>query len=1078
MREHEEPEPLRTAPHASRRVLPVLVSALTLSALIPMAATPVFAAGSVSLTAAGATYGEPFDSLATSGTTNTNLPNGWELREVGTAARVNGAYGAGTGSENAGDVYSFGAAGVAERAFGTLLSGTLTPSIGASFTNNTGTTITSARISYVGEQWRLGQNIVGRGPDRLDFQISSDATSLATGNWVNQDSLDFFSPVLAGTVGTVNGNVAPNRTSLDATVGGLAVAPGATFWIRWLDADLSGSDDGLAVDEFFLTPFDADGAPVVSATTPAAAAANVATASNVQVTFNEPVTVSGSWFSIGCTTSGTHTAIASGGPSTYTLDPDTDFASNESCTVTISAAQVTDADLNDPPDAMAADHTWSFTTATFCGDPATLISAIQGSGAVSGMPNGTRVEIEGVVVGDFQASTSFNGFHVQEEDADADDDAATSEGIFVFEGGSAVDVVPGQLVRVSGEVSEFLSSGQPLTQITNVSRVLPCAGEPTASAADVSLPFASPSFAERYESMLVDVDQTLTVTETFGLGRFGELVLSSGGRLMTPTAVVEPGAPAQALQAENDLRRIVLDDGDNRQNLDPTRYPQGGLSASNTLRVGDTLDGGEFVLEQRFGLYRLQPTDAYEFSHDNERPASPHAVGGNLQVSAMNVLNYFTTLDTNPGSGNGPNICGPAASLECRGASTSFEFQRQRTKIIQALLGLDADIVGLMEIENNPSAAVADLVQGLNDATAPGTWAYIDTGTIGTDAIKLALIYRPAAVSPVGAHAILDSSVDPRFIDTRNRPALAQTFELAGDAGRLTVVVNHLKSKGSPCTGAASAPLDDPDTGDGSGNCNLTRKLAAQALVDWIATDPTASGDRDVLVIGDLNSYTKEEPIDVFVNAGYVDAIAAHAEDPYSYVFQGQTGYLDHALASPTLAPQITGATEWHINADEPPVLDYNTDFKSANHVNTLYAPDQYRSSDHDPLLVGIQVLDYDFAGFQPPLANPPATNEVRAGAVLPVKFGLGGNRGLDVMFGSPEVFLCADWPLGTSEPAASAGRSGLSYDAATDTYVYRWRAETSEPTEEQPTWAGSCRTLEVTFDDGTYRTAIFEFKP
>jgi hypothetical protein len=205
-------------------------------------------------------------------------------------------------------------------------------------------------------------------------------------------------------------------------------------------------------------------------------------------------------------------------------------------------------------------------------------------------------------------------------------------------------------------------------------------------------------------------------------------------------------------------------------------------------------------------------------------------------------------------------------------------------------------------------------------------------------------------VTPVGAHAILNSQVDPRFIDNLNRPALAQTFERAGGA-RFTVVVNHLKSKGSDCNA-----VGDPDTGDGSGNCNITRTNAARALVDWLDGDPTGSGNSDVLVIGDLNSYANEAPIDVFRDAGYQDMIAAFEDNSYSFVFQGQSGYLDHALASPSLAAKVTGATEWHINADEPVVLDYNDDFKSPNHVNTLYAPTQFRSSDHDPLLVGLEL--------------------------------------------------------------------------------------------------------------------------
>jgi predicted extracellular nuclease len=576
--------------------------------------------------------------------------------------------------------------------------------------------------------------------------------------------------------------------------------------------------------------------------------------------------------------------------------------------------------------------------------------------------------------------------------------------------------------------------------------------------AAVDLPFDSTAFPERYEGMVVDIDQTLTVTETFALGRFGEVVLSSGGRLFNPTAIVEPGAPAQGLQAANDRNRIVLDDGNNQQNVDPTRYPQGGLSASNTLRVGDSLAGGTLVLEQRFGVYRLQPTDAVEFAHDNPRPSAPAAIGGNLRVSAMNVLNYFDTLDL------GPDICGPAGNLECRGADSALELERQRVKIVSALVALDADIVGLMEIENDAGEAVADLVAAVNAELGTGTYDYIDTGTIGTDAIKLAIIYRTAAVEPTGAHSVLDSTVDPRFRDTLNRPSLAQTFDQVGDGGRLTVVVNHLKSKGSDCNA-----VGDPDTGDGSGNCNITRTLAAEALVDWIATDPTDSGDRDVLVIGDMNAYAREDPIDVFVGAGYSNLIEESlGDDAYSFVFQGQSGYLDHALATPTLADQVTGATEWHVNADEPIALDYNTEFKSANHVQTLYAPDPYRSSDHDPLLVGIDLLDYDFA-LRRPFQAPPAFNRWIAPVPVPVLFTLGGNHGRNVLFGSAvtrQIDCPTGDPIGDPEHATAIG--GLVYSRRLDTYTYPWRTKRA--------WAGTCRTLELSFDDGTTGVAWFRF--
>ena len=811
---------------------------------------------------------------------------------------------------------------------------------------------------------------------------------------------------------------------------------------------------------------DPDAAPSVTATVPSNNATEVALDSHIALTFSEPVTVNGNWFTISCSLSGTHTAGLSGGPTTYTLNPNTDFVENDVCTVTISASGILDLDTQDPPNTMAANHVFSFAAVAgeVCGTPATPIHQIQGSGATTSMA-GSPVTIEGVVVGDFQPSTatSFNGFHVQEEDDDADTNAATSEGIFVFEGGSAVEVEEGDIVRVTGIAGEFLSSGQNMTQITNVTQVVVCGEDVSVTPSVVDMPFASTTYAERFEGMLVtfDTDEPIVVTETFNFGRFGELVLTTGERLWTPTHLVDPGTPATALQAENDRDRIVLDDGRNDQNIDPTLFPEGGLSAANTLRVGDTMTGGTFVLEQRFGLYRVQPTsDLPDFASTNARPEGPPDVGGDLRVAAMNVLNYFTTFDSIRGSNNGPNVCGPLGNQECRGANTQSEFDRQRTRIIEAILGLDASVVGLMEIENNESASTQDLVDGLNDATAPGTWAFVDTGTIGGDAIKVALIYRPADVTPVGDHAILDSDVDPRFDDTRSRPALAQTFDAAG-GGRFTVVVNHLKSKGSACAG-------DPDIGDGQGNCNVTRTMAAEALVDWIATDPTGSGDRDALVIGDLNSYAQEDPIDVFRDAGYTDTLNAFlGSDAYSYVFQGQTGYLDHALATPTLATQVTGAAEWHINADEPPVLDYNDDFKSANHVQTLYAPDPYRSSDHDPLVVGLDLLEFGFEGFLPPV-QASGTATANAGSTIPVRFRLTETTGLDVLFvpsSSWQVDCTTGEPIGT--PARTGATVGLTQDP-NGSYTYDWKTLKS--------WANTCRVFEVTFDDGAYRMIAVRF--
>jgi hypothetical protein len=272
--------------------------------------------------------------------------------------------------------------------------------------------------------------------------------------------------------------------------------------------------------------------------------------------------------------------------------------------------------------------------------------------------------------------------------------------------------------------------------------------------------------------------------------------------------------------------------------------------------------------------------------------------------------------------------------------------------MLTALSAIDADIFGFMEMENTPGVEpLADIVVGL-----PG-YDYIDTGVIGTDAIRVGIIYKTSIVQPVGNYAILTSSVDPRFIDTLNRPALAQSFEEITTGARFTVAVNHLKSKGSGCG------VGDDDTTTGQGNCNGTRTLAAQALADWLATDPTSSGDPDVLIIGDMNSYAKEDPIVALQNAGYTDMVADFGgPNAYGYVFDGQLGYLDHALANASLTPQVAEVAEWHINADEIPLFDYNDDVRTADEAAfeeesdtlPLYEPNEFRTSDHDPVIVGL----------------------------------------------------------------------------------------------------------------------------
>lgn len=725
--------------------------------------------------------------------------------------------------------------------------------------------------------------------------------------------------------------------------------------------------DGLGAHTANCGGGETDSAPAVSSTIPANAASDVSLASDITINFSEPVNVAEGWFSISCSNSGIHSAAVSGDAQSFVLNPDTDFSSGENCTVTVNSASISDQDEIDPPDTLEADYTFSFNTlGPVCDLPFTPIYQIQGNGAAAAISG--VVTTQGVVVGDYEgASPAQRGFFLQ--DLNGDGDESTSDGIFVFNGTNN-SVSLGQVVRVTGSAGEF----QEQTQISSVTSLVDCGSIASVEPVDVTLPFPSATFAEQYEGMLVRLPQTLYVTEHFQLGRFGQVVMSSEARLQQPTNVTTPGVDAIALQTSNNLNRIIIDDAIQNQNPDPILFGRDGqpLSASNTLRGGDTATGIVGVMTYTWAgnsasgnAYRVRPINALngsaQFVAANPRPDSAPEVGGTLKVAGMNLLNFFNTFDGLPDNTDNCSLGVGGGATDCRGADTQAEFDRQWPKTVAAILALDADVVGINEIENDgygPDSSIAFLVDRLNEATAPGTYAFIDVDTntgeinaLGTDAIKVGMLYKTSAVTPVGQTAALNSLAFVNGGDgaARNRPSLAQAFEQNSTGARFIVNINHLKSKGSAC--------EAPDAGDGQGNCNQVRVNAATELVNWLATNPTGTADPDILLIGDYNSYAMEDPITVIKNAGFTNLIESFlGPDAYSYVFDGQWGYLDHALGSASLVSQITGVGDYHINADEPSVLDYNTDFKTANLQSSLYAPDQFRVSDHDPVIVGLDL--------------------------------------------------------------------------------------------------------------------------
>ncbi|MEM8489974.1 MAG: ExeM/NucH family extracellular endonuclease [Pseudomonadota bacterium] len=599
------------------------------------------------------------------------------------------------------------------------------------------------------------------------------------------------------------------------------------------------------------------------------------------------------------------------------------------------------------------------------------IPEIQGEGAASPQVSQTVVTT-GVVTGDFQGVPESDRFHPDQlegffiQDVSGDGDPATSDGIFVScDDCSSDSVSQGDVVTVTGIVEE--SFGLTSINVANNDGIMIDGAAGLPAPVLIDLPLSAVDGYEAFEGMLITFSDELFVSEYFQLGRFGEVVLIEGSR---PYQFTHDNAPDTsglvAFEAELETRRIILDDDANGSNQALFQdlnvfHPQPGLSTTNLFRGGDSITNLTGVLDFSFGLYRVRPIAgfSYEFTPLNTRAtnAAPADVGGTLKVVSANVLNYFTTIDVTSGS---DGDCSPSGTLDCRGADSALELARQTEKLTSALCAIDGDIVGLSEIENDASGtgSLSTLATALTTAGC-GPYDFVDAGPLGTDAIKVAFLYNPDTVTPVaGQSYVVDNSIDPDYQDNRNRPTLVQVFEEIASGGKLIVAAHHLKSKGSDCD-----DLGDPDLNDGQGNCSQTRARAAQIVVDYINNTviPAAGTDR-VLAIGDLNAYKREDAVRAYIDAGYVDLVEEFGgDDAYSFVFGGQLGYLDHALGL-NLGDAVTGTTEWHINADEISLFDYNDDIRDEGERSfeeepdnlPLYDPGPWRSSDHDPVIVGL----------------------------------------------------------------------------------------------------------------------------
>ena len=563
-----------------------------------------------------------------------------------------------------------------------------------------------------------------------------------------------------------------------------------------------------------------------------------------------------------------------------------------------------------------------------CGDPFTPIYEIQGNGASSPL-SGEVVNTEGIVTVDLQMSSELSGFFIQ--DRFGDGDPATSDGLFVYHRNTwnpSFDPSVGDLVRIQGTVSEYY--GQ--TEMVDLKAGTVCGSGYQPVATNV---FARDfnANAEAYEGMYVRFPRPMVVTDTYNQHSYGEVWLGEKGVVEQPTNEYPVGSDSATLAEDNMARSVLLDDSSGWSYPDPVPFTRD----DGTLRLGDKAKNPLVgAINYDYGNYRIQTQDpaSVRFVPQNARPAEQNNKG-DLVVASANVLNYWTTIG-----------CG----YECRGAQTEEQLAVQTDKLVAELRGIGADIIGLQEIENDPTdTPIVTLVAALNEAEGSDVWSWVEGFIPNSYPIRNEIIYRNDRVEPVGDPVtVIDpifDTVPPGRTDPVGRRPVAQTFMFDGET--FTVVNNHFKSKG--CDGAAG---DDLNQDDGQSCFNATRVGQAQRVLDLVDELITATGDPDVMVIGDLNSYLDEDPV-LTLETQLVHLVREWNNDPYSYAYFNISdapwigrGLLDHTLATPSLADQVKRAEVWHINADEPRFLDW--------YDPSIYAPGPYRASDHDPVIVSL----------------------------------------------------------------------------------------------------------------------------
>jgi predicted extracellular nuclease len=514
---------------------------------------------------------------------------------------------------------------------------------------------------------------------------------------------------------------------------------------------------------------------------------------------------------------------------------------------------------------------------------------------------GRQVTVQGIVT----LIQDGNGFYV--EDPASDTEAATSNALFIQSEDLPDGVEPGSLIAARGTVTEIGNERDPLTALSGSTEVVPCSTGHNHPLTEVSLPLDAAG-RESIEGMRIRIKAPLVATDVYQFDR-GKFTLSASGFQYVPTEIMQPGEAA-AEQSEQ-----------NRANTLRVLLPES-LRVPSLLVSGDSTDQitGVLVHDERGKRLNLQSFSRFSVP-EFKTPAKPGPDA--LRVVGMNLHNYF--------NGDGLGLGFPTP----RGAETVEEFQQQRARIGAAINALDPHVLAVMEIENDgfgPQSAAQDFIQLANHASQKN-WAVtrpVDDNT-GTDMIAVGIFYRTDRLKALGPAQTLGG---PEF--ERSRQPQAQLFQRLPDGDNILIVINHLKSKGScPDSGV------DANQGDGQGCWNDMRRLSAEKMSAWTNALAASMGTENILVLGDMNAYRNEDPIEAIRQAGLHELIDRTPLPTYSFAYRGQHCTLDYAFASDALLDQVDKAYIWHVNAAFPAHMQLPKPW--------------LRFSDHDPVIVELR---------------------------------------------------------------------------------------------------------------------------